>query len=416
MDRIISTKKYTIRRLALWGGGVLAAVVVAMVFLSSMGEARLAVESERLTIATVETGTFQEFIPVNGAVLPIKTIYLDAPEAGRVEQVFVEEGNMVKAGDPILKLANANLQLETINREAQLLEQINSMHSIRLTMEQNVLNLRSQIIDLETQIADSKRLYQHNVELARGKYVADEELERSKNAYETLLKRYAIARESYEKDSSLRLMQIRQLENSVQSMERNLGAMHQLLDALLVRAPANGQLTSLNAEIGEFRTSGQRLGQVDMTNDYKVQADIDEHYIARVQQGQQGVATVVGVAYALVVKKVYPQVQNGRFQVDMEFVGERPQDIRRGQTMHIKLELGAPVEAVLLARGGFYQKTGGNWVFVLDSDGKTAVRRALTIGRQNPNFFEVLEGVQPGERVVVSSYDTFGDADKLVLQ
>lgn len=416
MDRVIDTKKQKIRRVLLWVTGALIAVVLAMVVLPGMGESRLAVETGRLTIATVEKGTFQEFIPVNGTVLPIKTIYLDAPEAGRIEQLFIEEGSVVHAGDPILKLANANLQLETINREAQLLEQINSMHSIRLTMEQNVLSLRSQILDLETQIVDSKRLYQRNVELARGKYVAEEELERSKNAYETLQRRYAIALESYQKDSSLRLMQIRQLESSVQSMERNIGAMHQLLDALFVRAPADGQLTSLNAEIGEFKTSGQRLGQIDITSDYKVQADIDEHYIARVQVGQKGVATVVGASYTLVVKKVYPQVQNGRFQVDMEFVGERPQDIRRGQTLHIKLELGDPVEAVLLARGGFYQKTGGNWAFVLDRDGKTAVRCALTLGRQNPNFFEVLEGVKVGERVVVSSYDTFGDVDKLVLK
>ncbi len=398
------------------GGGAVIAGIVVFVMLSGTGTSRLNVESERLTIAAVERSTFQEFIPVNGSVQPIKTIYLDAPEGGRVEQVFAEEGAYVHAGDPILKLANANLQLETINREAQLLEQINSMHSIRLTMEQNILSLRSQLLELETQIDDQKRQYDNNKELARGHYVADEELQRSKNAYELLVKRQAIARESYQKDSSLRSTQIRQLEQSVESMQRNLGIMRQLLDAQLVRAPVDGQLTSREAETGEFKAAGQRLGQIDITGSYKVRAEIDEHYISRVQTGQAGTIDMMGRQYKLAITKVYPQVQNGRFQVDMEFEGEQPQDIRRGQTMYIKLELGDPATALLLPRGGFYEKTGGNWVFVVNGDGKTAVKRSIKIGRQNPHYFEILEGVAPGERVVVSSYDTFGDVDKLLLQ
>ncbi len=416
MDKPINNRAQRIQRWLIAIGGVVVAGTIAFVMVSGAGSSRLKVESERLVVAAVERGTFQEFIPVSGSVQPIRTIYLDAPEGGRVEQVFAEEGAYVRAGDPILKLANANLQLETINREAQLLEQINSMHSIRLTMEQNMLSLRSQLLDLETQIDDQKRQYEHNRELARSKYVADEELQRSKNAYESLVKRQAIARESYEKDSSLRSTQIRQLEQSVESMQRNLGIMRQLLDAQLVRAPVDGQLTSREAEIGEFKAAGQRLGQIDITGDYKVRADIDEHYIARVQTGQAGTVEIAGAQYRLVITKVYPQVQNGRFQVDMEFEGSQPQDIRRGQTVYIKLELGDPATALLLPRGGFYQKTGGNWVFVVDSDGTTAVKRTIKLGRQNPNYFEVLDGVLPGERVVVSSYDTFGEVDRLVLQ
>lgn len=416
MDRTIDTRGRKLRRMLLLGGGVLVLVAAAVVLLSGTGTSRLNVETDRLTVATVERGTFLEFIPVSGSVLPIKTIYLDAPEGGRVEQVYVEEGALVHAGDPILRLANANLQLETINREAQLLEQINSMHSIRLTMEQNMLNLRSQLLDLETQITDQERQYRHNVELARGQYVSDEELQRSKNAYETLLKRQAIAQETYRKDSALRTTQIRQLENSAETMQRNLGVMRQILDALLVRAPADGQLTALDAEIGEFKTSAQRLGQIDITSAYKVRAEIDEHYIARVQTGQKGQADIAGKTYTLTVKKVFPQVQDGRFQVDMEFADARPDDIRRGQTLHIRLELGDPAEAVLLPRGGFYQKTGGNWAFVVDAGGQHAVRRPLRLGRQNPDYFEVLDGVQPGERVVVSSYDTFGDVDRLEMK
>jgi HlyD family secretion protein len=416
MDRTIDSKGRKLRRRLLIGGGIVVLAAVLVIALSGTGTSRLNVETERLTVATVQQGTFLEFIPVNGSVQPIKTIYLDAPEGGRVEQVYVEEGAVVHAGDPLLRLANANLQLETINREAQLLEQINSMHSIRFAMEQNMLNLRSQLLDLETQLVDQERQYRNNVELAKGKYVSDEDLQRSKNAYETLLKRQAIARDSYRKDSSLRSTQIRQLEGSAESMQRNLGVMRQLLDALLVRAPADGQLTALDAEIGEFKTVAQRLGQIDITGDYKVRVEIDEHYIARVQTGQQGQADIAGKNYTLVVKKVYPQVQDGRFQVDMEFAGARPADIRRGQTLHIRLELGDPAEAVLLPRGGFYQKTGGNWIFVVGADGQKAVRRTIRLGRQNPDFFEVLEGVQPGERVVVSSYDSFGDVDRLEMK
>lgn len=416
MDRTIDNRGQKLRRRLLIGGGILVLIAVLVVVFSGTGTSRLNVETDRLTVATVEQGTFLEFIPVNGSVQPIKTIYLDAPEGGRVEQLYIEEGAMVRAGDPLLRLANANLQLETINREAQLLEQINSMHSIRLTMEQNILNLRSQLLDLETQIVDQERQYRHNVELARGKYVSEEDLQRSKNSYETLLKRQAIAQETYRKDSSLRSTQIRQLESSAESMQRNLGVMRQLLDALLVRAPADGQLTSLDAEIGEFKTQAQRLGQIDITGDYKVRVEIDEHYIARVQTGQKGQAEIAGKNYALVVTKVYPQVQDGRFQVDMEFAGSRPDDIRRGQTLHIRLELGDPAAAVLLPRGGFYQKTGGNWVFVVTADGRNAVKRTVRLGRQNPDFFEVLGGVAPGERVVVSSYDSFGDVDRLEMK
>lgn len=416
MDRTIDNTQKRVRRWLI--AGIALAVVAAVVFVAyaGMSPSRANVEGERLAVATVQHGTFQDFISVNGSVQPIKTIYLDAPEGGRVEQVFAEEGAYVRTGDPIVKLANANLQLEAINREAQLLEQINSMHSIRLAMENNMLQLRSQLLELETQIADQKQSYERNRELARSKYIAEEELQRSHNAYESLLKRQAIARESYQKDSSLRAVQLRQLEQSTVSMQRNLDVMQQLLDAQLVRAPADGQLTSREAEPGEFKAAGQRIGQIDMTDDYKVRADIDEHYIARVHAGQSATVEISGAQYTLSVTKVYPQVQNGRFQVDMEFQGARPPDVRRGQTVHIRLQLGDPATAVLLPRGGFYQKTGGTWVFVLSSNGNTAVRRAIQIGRQNPQYFEVLSGVQPGERVVVSSYDTFGDIDKLVIR
>ena len=374
------------------------------------------VNIERITIATVEKGVFQEFIPVIGNVLPIKTIYLDAMEGGRVENIFVEAGSMVHEGDKILKLANTNLLLDIMYREAQFFEQSNNLRNTRLAMEQHRLTLRRELVELDYQIQRQKRIYDRNTELAKKDLISQQEYEQAKDEYEYLLKRKELTLETQKQDAVFRQVQIEQLEASVQRMQTNLGMVKQKLESLVLRAPISGQLTSLHAEIGESKSPGERLGKIDVLEGFKVRAAIDEHYIARIEIGRTGAFDLAGTSYTLIVKKIYPEVREGRFEVDMEFDGASPQGMRRGQTLRIRLELGDLSEAVLLPRGGFYQKTGGQWVYVLEPSGAVATKRPIRLGRQNPQVFEVLEGLEPGEQVITSTYDGFGDIDRLILK
>jgi HlyD family secretion protein len=373
------------------------------------------VEQDKLTIATVRQDEFQEFIPVTGNVLPMKTVYLDAIEGGQVERKFLEEGAVVKAGDTLLKLSNTNLLLDIMQRESQLFEHINNLRNTRLAMEQNKLSLRSQLLELDYRLAQLKENFSRNKKLVEKDLISKEEFEKTKFEYEYLLKKRDLTLDTYHQDSLYRVAQIQQLENSAQRMQANLSVVKQKLDNLTLRAPVAGQLSTLNAEIGELKTSGMRLGQVDILEGSKVRAGIDEHYIARIFPGQMAQTTIDGKDFALVVKKVFPQVREGKFEVDMEFAGNLPQDIRRGQSLQIRLELGNQTKAVLVPRGGFYQRTGGNWIYVVDRSGDFATRRSIRLGRQNPENFEVMEGLQPGEKVITSSYEGYDDIDKIVL-
>ncbi|MCK4417206.1 MAG: HlyD family efflux transporter periplasmic adaptor subunit [Candidatus Latescibacteria bacterium] len=415
MDRPIEKKRWTPKRIV--GLSLIGVLIFITVYglIKSRGS-KLNVAAERLTIVTVNKGPFQEFIPVVGSVLPIKTIYLDAVEGGRVEKLFVEAGSLIRKGDEILKLANTNLLLDIMYREAQLYEQSNNLRNTRLAMEQNRLALRRELVELDYQIQQQERTYDRNTELAKKDLVSQQEYEQAKDEYEYLLKRKDLALETQKQDSVFRRVQIEQLEASVKRMQTNLGLVKQKLENLVIRAPIGGQLTSLYAEIGESKSPGERLGQIDVLEGFKVRAAIDEHYIARIEIGRTGTFDLAGKSYKLMVKKIYPEVREGRFEVDMEFDGASPQGIRRGQTLHIRLELGELSEAVLLSRGGFYQKTGGQWVYVLDPSGAFATKRPIRLGRQNPQVFEVLEGLEPGERVITSTYDSFGDIDKLILK
>lgn len=416
MDRKIEKKIWTLKRIAVFS--VVAVLSSALIYSLIFGDSssKLNVDLEKITVSAVTEGAFQEFIPVTGNVMPIKTIYLDAIEGGRVEKIFVEEGSFVNKGDELLKLSNSRLQLDIINREAQLLEQINNLRNTRLAMEQNRLNLRAQLLDLDYQIQQQKRLYEQNVELMKQSLISKTEHDQSKEQYDYLVKRRALTIESQRQDSLMRAVQIQQLEGSVSLLQSNLGVIKQNLVNLTLRAPITGQLTSLNAEIGESKAAGQRLGQIDVLDGFKLRVAIDEHYIARINIGQSGEFDFAGSSFRLAIKKVYPEVVNGRFEVDMNFVDDEPEGIRRGQTMHIRLELGDLADAILLSRGGYYQKTGGNWVYVVDPSGEFAVRRDIKIGRQNPQVFEVLSGLEPGEQVITSSYDHFGDIEKLILK
>ncbi len=416
MDKQIEKKRFTPKKIAAISAAVLFVFFILYVFLLSDQSSKLNVEKERITISTVQRGSFHDYIPVTGEVLPIETFFLDVVEGGRVIQKFVEEGAILKAGDPIIKLENANLTLQTIYNQTQVVQQENNLRSYRLTLEQNKLNLQTQILNLNNQIKNQQRVYETNKQLYEKSLVSKIEFENSRDQYDYLLKSRDLSIKSFRLDSLSRDEQIKQLETTLKQFQKNMKLIEDQFSNLLVRAPINGQLTALNAEIGKSIAGGQNIGQIDNTEAYKVRVDIDEHYIARVREGQVGECTFDDKTYKLEIKRVFVQVTNGRFQADMHFIGEAPKGIRRGQTFHIKLELGGLSDALLVDAGGFYQTTGGQWIFVVDKSGSFAVRRPIKIGRQNPQYYEVLEGLKPGEKVITSSYDNYNDYDKLVLQ
>ncbi len=397
------------------GVGVTALCLLYWAFISESHSSR-DIDQSRITVSTVETGLFQEYIPVIGTVLPIRTVYLDAMEGGRVEAVIREAGSLIAKGDTILELSNTALLLDIMNREAQLFEQRNNLRNTRLAMQQNALDLEGRLVELDYQITLAQRAYTRNTELVQRNLISRDEFETSQDEHAYLIKRRDLTIRTQQQDSLFRNMQIEMLEESVERIQANLVVVRQNLENLFVRAPVNGRLTSLNAEIGESKTRGERLGQIDIMDGFKIRAAIDEHYIARIDIGLEGEFPLAGNNYRLSVIKNYPEVRNGRFEVDMAFVGDIPPNIRRGQTVHIRLELGALTQCVLLPRGFFYEKTGGRWVFVVDQTGETAVRRNIRIGQQNPQTFEVLEGLAPGDRVITSSYESFGDVRTLVLK
>ncbi len=419
MDRRVEKKTWTPKRIALIVGVVLFVALIAWALLGQGGGRRLNVERDRLTISTVERGTFQEYVSVTGNALPLRTIYLDAVVGGQVEEKFVEEGAVVAAGQPILRLSNDQLTLQTLGNEAQLAEQINNIRNTRLALDQNELNLRQQLTQLEYDLTRLRREYERSRELFDRRVIAEQEFQQIRDEYEYTQRRLALTRQGYRQDSLARSMQLQQMDGQLTRLQQNLALVQTTTDNLVVRAPLAGQLTALDAEVGASKPAGSRFGQIDDLDGVKVRVPIDEHYIARVAPGQTGQTTVAGRDYALVVTKVFPEVRDGRFEVDMEFAdrgGDAVPDVRRGQSLRIRLELGDSTEALLLPRGGFFTTTGGNWVYVLTEDGDEAVRHPIRLGRQNPQFFEVAEGLQPGDRVVTSGYDTFGDADRLVLK
>jgi HlyD family secretion protein len=415
MDRKIEKKFWTTRRIIYGVGGILVLFLIIYALAMNVGGSRLNVDLDKITITKVTKAAFQEYIPVQGTILPIQTFYLDAIEGGRVEKRYVEAGSFVKKGDPIVRLANTNLQLDVMYREALTYQEINDAQNRRLTIEQNTIAVKTTLADADYQVQRTRLSYERDSALVLKNLVPEQDYLQSRYEYESWVRRRTLARQNYLQDSILRVTQLSQLEGSITRLQENLDMTKLNLDNLVIKAPISGQLTSLNAEIGESKSPGQRIGQIDVLDNFKVQASIDEFYIARINPGQTGEFDLTGTTYQLKITKVYPEVTNGRFDVDMEFVATPPPGIRRGQTLQIRLELGDLSEAVLLPRGGFYQKTGGQWVYVVDKSGDYAVKRNIKLGRQNPQMFEVLDGLQPGEQVITSSYDNFGDIDRLVL-
>jgi len=416
MDKKIKKKKWPPKKIATFAAAGLFVMAVVYMLIFGVSQSTLNVKAERLTVSTVRKGPFQEFIPIMGSVLPIYQFYLSAEEGGTVEEIYIKAGNVVEKGDKILKLANTDLLINSMWREAELFQQVNNLRNTRLDMERYRLQLSQELANIDNDLQQQKRTYERYQKLHEDDLISEHEYEIAKDQYEYLKKRRKLTVESQQKDLEFRESQVEALEEQVNRMQGNLEIIEGRLEKLTIRAPVSGHLTSLDAEIGQSKSAGQNIGQIDVFEGFKVRAQIDEHYIARVEVGRSGEFEFAGEKYQLKVTKKYPEVTEGRFEVDMEFAGEEPEGITRGQTLHIRLELGDISEALLLSKGGFYQTTGGNWVYVVDESEETAVKRRIRLGRQNPEVYEVLEGLEPGEKVITSSYESFGDMDRLVLK
>lgn len=397
--------------------GVAALIgLIATSFYLTTGKTKLNVDPERLTISEIKKGTFQEFIPVNGVVLPRTTIYLDAVEGGRVEEKYVDDGAMMTKGQPILRLSNTDLELSLVNQETQVYNLITQMQIAKNSAQQNTITNLNTMTDVENQYKEAERIYNLNKELYAKKAIGMQEYKQSENNYNYQVNKKQLADRTLKQDADNNQQQVTQARQSFEGAQNALTVMRKKVGDLIVRAPVDGQLTSLDAEVGQSKNKGERLGQIDVTDGYKVRVDIDEHYISRVFNGLRGEFTFNDTTYILEIKKVYTQVVNGRFQVDMEFLNKIPKGIRRGQTLQIRLALSDETQALLLAKGGFYQQTGGNWIFKVTNDGSKAYKVDIQLGRQNPDYYEILNGLQPGDKVVTSSYENFGENEELVLK
>ncbi len=417
MDRKIKKKKWTVKRLLSISGIAVLSTVILYTLIFADNRSKLNVDSNKITIATIEHGDFQEWIPETGEVQPIKTFYLDAIEGGIIQSIDVETGTMVSKGDPLITLTNSNLQLEVMNREAQLYEQINNLRTSRLYLDQNTQTLESQLAEINYQIQLLEPQKKRQEYLLKEKAISQQEFEEVNENYEYNLERKALTYKSYKRDSVLKITQLRQLNDSEARMWRSLEAVGKILENLIVKAPRDGLFATPQLEIGQSIASGERLGQIDLIDNFKLRVGIDELYLPRISVGQVATYTSQqGEVYKLNVTKVYPTIASGNFEVDMEFEENTPIGIKRGQSLRIRIELGNPGQAILLPTGGFFQSTGGNWIYVLNEAGDQAVKKNIRIGRKNSENYEVVEGLEPGERVITSSYDNFGDNEVLILQ
>jgi HlyD family secretion protein len=416
MDRVIEKKKWSSKRIITIVGIVAVIGLIAASYFFTSGKSKLNVDTDRVTISEIKKGTFQEFIPVNGVVLPLTTIYLDAVEGGRVEEKYVDDGAMMKKGQPILRLSNTDIQLGLVTQQTNVYNLLTQMQISKNAAQQNTVSKLNQMTDVESELKEAERIYKLDKHLYEQKAIGSQEYEKAKNDYNYYLQKEKLTQQILHQDSISNEQQIKQSRQAFEGSQNALNVMRQKVGDLIVRAPIDGQLTSLDAEIGQSKNKGERLGQIDVLSGYKVRVDIDEHYISRIFIGLKGNFDFDNKTYNLEIKKIYTQVTNGRFQVDMEFVGDVPQGIRRGQTLQIRLALSDETQALLLPKGGFYQQTGGNWIFKVSADGKTAYKTDIQLGRQNPDYYEVLSGLKAGDKVVTSSYENYGDMQELVLK
>jgi HlyD family secretion protein len=414
MDKQLKKKKWTVKRITTYSGGALLIIFIAYQFIFADRRSKLKVEKDKITIATVQRGVFQEFIPQTGTVEPSRTVYLDAIEGGNIKRVVAESGAMLKAGDVIMELSNLNRELSVLSQEASLNESINRTRDTRLGITRNDLEQRQMLALIDNQLAILGPQYHRQKQLFEKKLISKQEFERTEADYIYNQERRKITYEVYRNDSIDRIRQLREISNAERRMSLNLEGVGKILDNLVIRAPIDGQLSRPQLEVGQAVNQGQRIGQIDIVGSYKVRVPIDELYLPRISQGLHATTSFNNKDYELEITYIYPTIQNGRFEVDMKFVNETPEGIRRGQSLRLRIELGQSSEELLLPVGGFYKDTGGNWVYVLEDDGK-AVKRSIRLGRKNTENFEVLEGLKPGDRVITSSYENFGNNEVLLL-
>lgn len=375
----------------------------------------LRVDARTISVGTVARGEFNDYIRVTGQVQPITTVQLSPLEAGIVERLVVEEGASVRKGDVLVELSNTSLTLEILNSEAELAEKQNILRNTLISMEQQKLDLRLDKVQLDLDVERKRRTWQQNEELYRSNLIAREDWLQSKEDYELAAKKRELNIERQIQDSLYRTVQIEQMEDNLANMKRNMELIRQRIGNLQVKSPIDGEVGLLDVVLGQSVSSGQKIGQVNDLSDYKVEAQIDESYIDRVRAGLDATFERQDTAFTMRLRKVYPEVRNGQFRADFTFVGAHPRNIRSGQTYYLHLELGQPTDAVIIPRGSFYQSTGGAWIYVVAPEGDRAYKRQIRIGRQNPQYYEVLEGLEPGERVIVSGYENYGANDVLIL-
>jgi len=416
MDRKIKKKIWTSKRISLYTLVLIFVSFVLYSFFFADKRSKLNVDLEKITIAEVNYGVFQDFIPVTGTVLPSTTRYLDAREGGIIQSIEKETGDLVKKGDVILRLSNSTLELSVLSQQASLYEQINRSTTTRLSLNQNDLSQQQRLAEIDYQISLLKPQYVRFKQLYDKDLVSKRDLEEIEEQYKFYQTTKELTHTSYKVDSTSRIRQLVELNASEGRMRQNLEGVNMILDNLVVRAPIDGQLATPDHELGQSIVRGERIGQIDVVGSYKVRVRIDELYLPRVDIGLKGSFPQSGVNYELVITKIFPTITEGRFEVDMEFTGDQPESIKRGLSVRIRLELGNSAEALLLPMGGFYKDSGGNWVFLVDKSGDRAIRKDIRLGRKNSEFFEVMGGLEAGQKVITSSYDHFGDNEVLILK
>jgi len=414
MDRIVPRRGLSRSLRHALGAALLAALALAAVLLAP-GRNSQAVAMARLTVSTVSKGEFEDFLPLRARVTPSVTVFLDAVEGGRVERVLVEDGAFVEEGQKLAILSNADLQLNVLARQTEVTQQINSMRSQELALSQTRLANERALIEAQLAADTTRRQYEVQRPLAERGFVAGRTVADSRDAYDAARRRRAILQRQRAMDERLQSQQLAQMRSSAGALDTSLGLARASLDALNLRAPVSGQLTSFSIQVGQSLQRGERLGQIDSAGRNKLVAQVEEYYLGRVAEGQTATAEIGGTTYSLRVAKIHPEVQNGAFSIDLAFTRGEPAELQRGRTVQVRLTLGDPEPALLLPAGAFYSETGGNWVFVVAPDGRSAVRRQVRLGRRNANHVEVLEGLDPGERVITSPYTGFAERDRLDL-
>lgn len=419
MDKVIEKKKgialvFSRKALPWW----LAALVLTFILWLALRDnaSILRVNSATLNIETVVQGEFNDYIRISGQVLPMTTIQISPLEGGVVEQILIEEGSQVHKGDVILRLSNENLDMQILNSEAELAEKENILRNTMISMEQQKLSVQQERLQLEMEVRRSKRAYEQQKALYEEKLIARELWLQAEEDYNLALDKLELVRNRELQDSLYRTAEIEQMQESLDNMRINMQMIRHRKDNLNIKAPIDGELGLLDAVLGQSIASGTKIGQINDLGSYKIEAQIDEHYIDRVFAGLDATFERQDETYGASIRKVYPEVRDGKFKADFKFTGQQPDNIRSGQTYYLNLQLGQPEEAVMIPRGTFYQQTGGRWIYVLSDDSSKAVRREIRIGRQNPQYYEVLEGLEPGEKVITSGYASFGEADILVLR